>query len=247
MAEIVLAGVGKDYTNGIRALCGCNLTVASGEWLVLVGPSGCGKTTTLRLIAGLEEPTEGTITIGGKSMNQVPPARRDVAMVFQRPALFPNKDVRGNLAFGLRLQQGFWGSFSREFKSREERALREVASCLRIDHLLERRPGELSGGEQQRVALGRALVRRTAVGLLDEPLGHLDAALRQKLRAELPLLRSRFPATMIIVTHDPAEALALGDRVAVIQEGKVLQVDRPENIRMKPLSGFVAEFFQDPR
>src|SRR5579863_2787663 len=144
MAEIVLAGVGKDYKNGIRALCDCNLTVASGEWLVLVGPSGCGKTTTLRLIAGLEEPTEGTITIGGKSMNHVPPARRDVAMVFQRPALFPNRDVRGNLAFGLRLQQGFWESFSREIKTREERALREVASCLRIDNLLGRRPGELS-------------------------------------------------------------------------------------------------------
>jgi ABC-type sugar transport system ATPase subunit len=243
--EIVLAGVCKVFANGVRALWNCDLTVASGEWLVLVGPSGSGKTTMLRLIAGLEELTTGAIRIGGKLVNRATPAERNVSMVFQRPALFPNKNVRGNLAFGLRMQRGFLGRVSREYRAREERAVREVAGCLRIDHLMERRPDELSGGEQQRVALGRALVRRTAVGLLDEPLGHLDAPLRLQLRRELPLLRSRFPATMIIVTHDPAEALALGDRIAVLHEGKVLQVDFPDRIRRQACNGFVAEFFRD--
>jgi multiple sugar transport system ATP-binding protein len=245
MAEIALVGVCKVFENGVRALVDCDLAVAKGEWLVLVGPSGCGKTTTLRLIAGLEEPTAGTIRIGGAIVNQVPPAQRDVAMVFQRPALFPNKDVRGNLGFGLRIRGGFFGRFSRTRQAWEEQAIQEVACCLRIHHLLDRVPAELSGGEQQRVALGRALVRPSAVGLLDEPLGHLDAPLRLKLRRELPLLRSRFPATMVIVTHDPAEALAFGDRVAVLQEGRVLQVDSPEKIRREPSNAFVAEFFQD--
>ncbi len=222
----------------------CDLTVAAGEWLVLVGSSGSGKTTTLRLIAGLEKPSSGTIRIGARIVNQVPPSQRDVAMVFQRPALFPNKNVRANLAFGMRLQRGFWRRFSRDYRHREEDAVRDVAGYLRIEHLLDRRPGELSGGEQQRMALGRALIRRTAVGLLDEPLGHLDAPLREKLTAEFPLLRSRFPATMVIVTHDPVEALALGDRIAVLHNGRVLQVDRPEALLRKPADAFVGEFFQ---
>jgi multiple sugar transport system ATP-binding protein len=245
MVEIVLEGICKNYENGARALVDCDLTVASGEWLVLVGPSGCGKTTTLRLIAGLEQPTRGIIRMAGKVMNQVPPAQRDVAMVFQRPALFPNKNVRQNLGFGLRLQHGFWSRFSKALQTSQARAVGEVARSLAIDHLLERRPDQLSGGEQQRVALGRALVRRTSVGLLDEPLGHLDAPLRIKLRRELPLLRSRFPATMIIVTHDPAEAVALGDRIGIMQDGKILQVDRPEVVRQKPSHEFVADFFRD--
>jgi ABC-type sugar transport system ATPase subunit len=230
MTGIALAGVCKVYKNGVRALIDVDLTVARGEWLVLYGPSGCGKTTTLRLIAGLEEPTAGTVHIEGGIVNHVPPAQRDVAMVFQRPALFPNKSVRANLAFGIRLQAGILGRFRTDVRDREDEAIREVAGCLQIEPLLGRFPGELSGGEQQRVALGRALVRRARVGLLDEPFGHLDAPLRLKLRSELPLLRSRFPTTMIIVTHDPADALALGDRVAVLHEGKVLQVDRPEKV-----------------
>ncbi len=159
--------------------------------------------------------------------------------------LFPNKNVLENLAFGLRLQRGFWRRYSRTDKRREHGVVREVAHCLAIDHLLERRPDQLSGGEQQRVALGRALARRTSVGLLDEPLGHLDAPLRLKLRRELPLLRSRFPATMIIVTHDPVEAMALGDRIGIIRDGKILQVDRPEVLRQRPSHEFVADFFRD--
>jgi ABC-type sugar transport system ATPase subunit len=244
MKGIELKGVSKIFSSGVHGLENCDLAVAAGEWLVMVGPSGGGKTTTLRLIAGLDEPTAGTIAIGGRIVNQIPPAQRDVAMVFQRPALFPHKNVRENLAIGLRWETGFFRSFARGHRAREEAAVGEVAGALRIDHLLERLPGELSGGEQQRVALGRALIRKTAVALLDEPLGHLDAPLRSKLTRELPLLRSRFPATMVIVTHDPAEALALGDRVAIIQAGKVLQLDRPENIRRAPADDFVAEFFQ---
>jgi multiple sugar transport system ATP-binding protein len=243
-ATIALEGVCKVYENGVRALRDCNLTVAAGEWLALVGRSGCGKSTTLRLIAGLTEPTSGTIRIGGARANQMPPAQRDVAMVFQRPALFPGKTVRDNLAFGLRLRQGYLGRLSAAYKDREEQTVREVARCLGIEPLLGRRPEELSGGEQQRVALGRALARRSAIGLLDEPLGHLDASLRQELRRELPLLRSRFPATIVIVTHDPAEALALGDRIAVLQEGRVVQVDFPEKIRQEPCNEFVANLFR---
>ncbi len=243
MAAIELLGLGKVYENGACALLDCDLAVASGEWLALVGVSGGGKTTALRLIAGLDEPSAGTIRIGGKVMNGMPPAQRNVAMVFQRPALFPNRTVRENLAFGLRLRHGFFSRRSRSYRTLETDGVEQVARCLHIEHLLERRPGQLSGGEQQRVALGRALVRRTDVGLLDEPLGHLDVSLRLKLRRELPLLRSRFPATMIIVTHDPAEAMALGDRIAVLHEGKVLQIDRPEIIRRNPRNAFVAEFF----
>ena len=245
MSAVELAGVSKVYPNGVQALASCDLAVVQGEWLVLVGPSGCGKTTTLRLIAGLEQPTSGTIRIGGGVVNQVPPSQRDVAMVFQRPALFPNKRVRANLTFGLRLQRGFCAGLFAKPDAQEERAVREIAGCLKIDHLLERMPGELSGGEQQRVALGRALIRKTAVGLLDEPLGHLDAPLRLKLRRELPLLRRHFPATIIIVTHDPAEALALGDRIAVLHEGRLVQVGTAELIRREPAVPFVKEFFQD--
>jgi ABC-type sugar transport system ATPase subunit len=244
MIDIELAGVCKTYDNGARALVDCELRVTRGEWLVLVGPSGCGKTTALRVIAGLEQPTSGSVWLRGILANQLPPSQRDVAMVFQRPALFPNRCVRDNLAFGLRLRSGLLGRFSRLERTREAEAVREVAECLGIEHLLERMPGELSGGEQQRVALGRALTRRAGIGLLDEPLGHLDAPLRLKLRRELPLLRSHFPATMVIVTHDPAEALDLADRIAVLRDGKIVQVDRPEVVRSKPGSPYVADFFQ---
>lgn len=243
MAEIELVGVSKTFASGVQALSGINLAVERGEWLVLVGPSGCGKTTMLRLIAGLTEPTSGTIRFGGNPVNQVPPAQRDVAMVFQRPALLPDKSVRDNLAFGMRLKRGFWHRRSAASRDHEEASVRQAAVAVKIEHLLDRRPDELSGGEQQRVALGRAIVRQASIGLLDEPLGNLDAPLRLKLRRELPLLRDRFPATMILVTHDPAEALALGDRIAVLEDGKIVQVDRPEAIRAEPRSGFVAEFF----
>lgn len=242
MAEIVLEGLKKIYPGGIQALGNLNLAVSSGEWLVLVGPSGCGKTTTLRLIAGLETPTSGIVRIGGRVMNSLPPHLRDVAMVFQRPALFPNQTVYGNLSFGLRLRlPGIWPFAPRKISEREESLVRETARHLLIGDLLDRYPGQLSGGEQQRVALGRAMVRRAAVGLLDEPLGHLDALLRRNFLQELPLLRKRFPTTMVIVTHDPAEAFALGDRVAVMQGGNLLQVGPPEDLRRNPANEFVAE------
>ncbi len=243
--EIALEGVSKVYPNGVRALDHCDLRAAAGEWLVMVGPSGCGKTTTLRLIAGLERPTGGTIRLGGRAVNEVPPWQRQLAMVFQRPALFPAKTVRANLLVGLQWSRpGFFAGLSRKQRDHDEQAVNQVAQWLKIETLLDRFPGELSGGEQQRVALGRALVRKTPVALLDEPLGHLDAPLRLQLRCELPLLRSRFPATMIIVTHDPVEALTLGDRIAVLREGTIQQVDRPHVLRREPANRFVAEFFQ---
>ncbi|MBI3408050.1 MAG: ABC transporter ATP-binding protein [Planctomycetes bacterium] len=242
MAEIVLEGLTKIYPSDVQALGNLNLGVPSGEWLVLVGPSGCGKTTTLRLIAGLETPTSGIIRIGGRVVNSLPPRQRDVAMVFQRPALFPNRTVYGNLSFGLMLRlPGTWPFASRNISEPEGLLVRETARLLQIEDLLDRYPGQLSGGEQQRVALGRALVRRTAVALLDEPFGHLDAPLRRKFLHELPLLRKRFPTTMVIVTHDPAEAFALGDRVAVMQGGNLLQVGLPEDLRRNPANEFVAE------
>jgi ABC-type sugar transport system ATPase subunit len=240
--------VSKVYENGVRALSRCNLTISPGEWLALLGRSGSGKSTVLRLIAGLVSPTMGTIRIGGREVNRTPPSERAVAMVFQRPALFPGKTVRGNLAFGLRLRQGLLGRLRGAYRDREEQIVDEVARCLRIEPLLGRRPGELSGGEQQRVALGRALARLSppggaAIGLFDEPLGQLDACLRQELRRELPLLRTSFPATIVIVTHDPVEALALGDRIAILEEGKVVQVDFPERIRQAQSSEFVGKLF----
>src|SRR5262249_44478424 len=211
------------------------------------GPSGCGKTTLLRLIAGLTEPSSGTVRIGEKPMIAVPPAARDVAMLFQRPARYPNRDVRQNIAFGHRLQRHWWQWFSTETQRQEDHLVQETAACLGIAPLLGRRVHELSGGEQQRVALARCLARQTSVCLLDEPLGHLDAVWRKKLTRELPLLRTRFPATIIVVTHDPSEALALGDRIAVLQAGKIVQADTPEKVRREPANAFVEELFRDAR
>jgi ABC-type sugar transport system ATPase subunit len=245
MMEIALDGVSKVYPNGVRALTDLTLGVAPGEWLALVGPSGCGKSTTLRIIAGLETPTSGRVRLEGRVIDAVPPWQRGVAMVFQRPALFPHKTVLENLVFGLRMRENGWFSrFSRDSRRQQDDAARQVAGFLKIEDLLERYPAQLSGGQQQRVALGRALVQKKAIGLLDEPLGHLDAPLRLRFRRELPLLRSHFPPTMIVVTHDPGEALALGDRIAVLDGGILQQVDRPEIVAQQPANPFVAEFFQ---
>jgi multiple sugar transport system ATP-binding protein len=241
MAEVVLEGVSKRYANGALAVEALDLRVQDGELVVLVGPSGCGKTTTLRMIAGLEHPSVGVVRVGGRVVNDEPPNRRDVAMVFQRPALYPHLNVRANLGFGLKLRRGWW------FGARERRRrVEEVASALGLDGLLERRPAELSGGQQQRVALGRALVRRPAVFLLDEPLGSLDAPLRLEMRRELHLLHRRLRATMIHVTHDQEEALTLGERVVVLDRGRPQQADRPAALYERPANRFVAAFLGWP-
>jgi multiple sugar transport system ATP-binding protein len=250
MTEVVLEHVGKTYPNGVRAVRDVSLRVSPGELVVLVGPSGSGKTTTLRLIAGLEAPTSGLIRIAGRVVNREAPHRRNVAMVFQRPALYPHLDVRANLGFGLALRgPPFWLARIRRWLGTADpvaERIGEVARLLRLDGLLDRRPAELSGGQQQRVALGRALVRRPAVFLFDEPLSNLDARLRLEMRRELHLLHRRLRATMIYVTHDQEEALALGDRVAVLDRGQVQQADRPEALYERPANRFVAEFFGWP-
>jgi multiple sugar transport system ATP-binding protein len=255
MAEVVLEAVSKRYPSGVLALENLDLTVADGELLVLVGPSGCGKSTTLRLIAGLETPTAGTIRIDGRVVNALPPRQRRVALVFQRPALYPHLTVRQNLAFGLRLALPDGGLLrgmlaavgvrSSETAS-DAREIAEVARTLGLETLLDRLPAQLSGGEQQRVALGRALVRRPAVFLLDEPLSNLDAPLRAEMRRELHLLHRRIRATMIYVTHDQIEAMTLGDRVVVLSQGVVQQVARPQVLYEHPANRFVAGFIGWP-
>jgi multiple sugar transport system ATP-binding protein len=242
MAEVVLEGVGKCYANGVQAVEGLDLAVADGEFLVLVGPSGCGKTTTLRLIAGLESLSAGEVRLGGRVVTGEPPNRRDVAMVFQRPALYPHLNVRANLGFGLKLRRGWRFGATDEQRQRVE----EVARTPGLEGVLDRRPAELSGGQQQRVALGRALARRPAVFLLDEPLGGLDAPLRLEMRRELHLLHRRLRATMIYVTHDQEEALTLGDRVVVLDRGRAQQADRPAALYERPANRFVAAFLGWP-
>lgn len=239
MASITLKSLSKFYGDD-PALNNLTLTVADGECLVLVGPSGCGKTTTLRLIAGLEEPSEGAVFLDGKVMTGVPPWQRNLSMVLQKPALVPTRTVRENLNFPNRLKHGF---FARE-SVKDTAAVLAVAKLLGLASLLDRKPDELSGGQLQRVALGRTFLQRPAARLLDEPLGHLDGPMRVQLRRELHLLQSRFPATMIHVTHDPEEALSLGQRVAVLERGRLQQLDTPANILAQPRHRFVAEFFQ---
>jgi ABC-type sugar transport system ATPase subunit len=227
MAEVVLEGVAKVYPGGIPAVRDLTLRVQPGELLVIMGPSGSGKTTILRLIAGLETPTAGTISLDGRRVNDLPPHRRNVAMVFQRPALYPHWSVSRNLGLGLR---GVTAA------SR----IAEVVELLRLEGLLDRRPGQLSGGQQQRVALGRALARQPAVFLLDEPLNQVDALARSELRREVHLLHERLGTTMIYVTHDPAEALALADRLAVLSGGVLQQLGTPEELYARPVNRFVA-------
>jgi multiple sugar transport system ATP-binding protein len=259
MAEVVLENLNKIYPNGVRALCDFSLQVADGELIVLVGPSGCGKTTTLRLIAGLEAPTSGTIRIGGRPCHSRPARERNVAMVFQRPALYPHLSVRRNLEFGLRMRHNGWlkrwltrwfqsGRATDHREQHQEVALRTTAAArlIGLEDVLERLPNQLSGGQQQRVALGRALVRQPAVFLLDEPLSQLDGRLRSELRRELHLLQRRLRATMIYVTHDQAEAMTLADRVVVLDRGVVQQVDRPLAVYERPANRFVAAFLGWP-
>jgi multiple sugar transport system ATP-binding protein len=247
MASVVLEKVSKIFPTGVVGVEELSLDVADGELLAIVGPSGCGKTTTLRLIAGLDLPTSGTIRIAGRKANDLPPADRNVAMLFQRPVLYPHKTVRDNLGLGLALRQRarWWSRLTTAGQqarlTRHERVL-EIAQVLGLDGMLDRYPGQLSGGQQQRVALGRALVRQPAVLLLDEPLSNLDIPLRQSLRRELHVLQRQLRITMVWVTHDPHEAIALGDRVAVFEHGRLRQVDRPEVLLRHPADTFVARF-----
>jgi multiple sugar transport system ATP-binding protein len=221
------------------ALQDVSIAVEKGELLVVVGPSGCGKSTTLRIVAGLEEADGGEVRIGGKSMNGVPPQDRDVAMVFQGYALYPQMTVRENIEFPLKMR-------GRDASERKKRA-DEAAAMLRLERLMDRLPAELSGGERQRVAMGRAIVRRPRVFLFDEPLSNLDAALRQDLRIEIGALVRKLEVTAIYVTHDQVEAMTLADRICVMQKGKVLQIAPPRTIYEAPATSFVATFLGTPR
>jgi ABC-type sugar transport system ATPase subunit len=238
MAHVVLEHVGKTFPDGTRALVDCSLDIADGELLVVVGPSGCGKSTLLRLVAGLEDITAGTLRIGDRVVNDVPPQERNVAMVFQDYALYPHLSARGNLEFPLRMRR----------LARAERTTRveRVARLLDVGRLLDRFPRQLSGGQRQRIAMGRALVREPTVFLLDEPLSNLDAKLRVQVRAEIKDLQERAATTMIYVTHDQVEAMTLGDRVAVLRDGRLQQVAAPSELYDRPVNAFVAGFIGNP-
>lgn len=238
MARIRFEGVGKNYPNGFVALENLNLDIADKEFLVLLGPSGCGKSTTLNMIAGLEDVTEGNLFFDNEVMNTVPPHKRDVSMVFQSYALYPNKTVYENIAFGLRM---------RKHPNEEiDKRVRDAARRLEIEPLLERRPDQLSGGQRQRVALGRAIVRQPSVFLMDEPLSNLDATLRISMRAEIKQLHQVMQTTFVYVTHDQAEALTLADRIVVMRGGVVQQIGKPDDIYERPRNMFVASFLGNP-
>jgi multiple sugar transport system ATP-binding protein len=238
MASVRLEDLHKTYANGHAAVRGVDLSIADGELLVLVGPSGCGKSTLLRLVAGLETPTSGRIRIGEEDVTDRPPQERDVAMVFQSYALYPHKTVRENLAFGLRMR--------RAPAAEIDRRVTAAAGALGLEGLLDRRPAHLSGGQRQRVALGRAIVRDPRAFLLDEPLSNLDAQLRAEMRAELIRLRRRLGTTMLYVTHDQEEAMTLGDRIAVLHDGRVEQAAEPMEVYRYPATVFVARFVGSP-
>ena len=238
MATVQFDNVSKVYGSDVLAVDGLTLDIAEGEFLILVGPSGCGKTTALRMVAGLEEVTNGEIRIGERIVNDLAPTDRDIAMVFQNYALYPHMTVADNIAFPLRQRK----MPKSEIRSRVD----EVARLLGIEEFLERRPRALSGGQRQRVAIGRALVRRPQTFLMDEPLSNLDAKLRVQMRAELISLHHRLGITTIYVTHDQTEAMTLGDRVVVLNKGVVQQIDTPERLYSKPANVFVAGFIGSP-
>ena len=238
MAEVSLQNLQKVYPNGFTAIHDLSLDIADGEFLVLVGPSGCGKSTALRMVAGLETITSGTLTIAGERMNDVEPKDRNVAMVFQNYALYPHLDVARNIGFPLRL--------AGLTKAEIEEKVGEAAKILELESLLHNKPAQLSGGQRQRVAMGRAIVRDPAVFLMDEPLSNLDAKLRVQMRAEIARLHRRLSATTLYVTHDQVEAMTMGDRVAVIKDGALLQIDEPSSLYASPDNLFVAGFIGAP-
>ena len=238
MARIVFQAVNKRYAGDVVAVRDLNLEIRDKEFVVLLGPSGCGKSTTLNMIAGLEDATDGEIWFDDEVVNEMPPHRRDVAMVFQSYALYPHKNVYENIAFGLRMRD--------VPKAEIDRRVRDAAQKLDISHLLQRRPSQLSGGQRQRVALGRAMVRQPAVFLMDEPLSNLDAALRISMRAEIKHLHTAMQTTFVYVTHDQAEALTLADRIVVMNGGVIQQIGRPDEIYERPCNTFVASFLGNP-
>jgi multiple sugar transport system ATP-binding protein len=238
MAGIEFERVFKRFPGGVTAVEDLTLAIRDGEFMIFVGPSGCGKTTALRMVAGLEEISEGEIRIGGRRVNELDAQDRDIAMVFQNYALYPHKSVRDNIAFPLRMQ--------RMGRAEISQRVGEVATLLGIEALLERRPGELSGGQRQRVAMGRAIVRHPQVFLMDEPLSNLDAKLRIQMRVELVKLHRRLGVTTIYVTHDQTEAMTLGQRVAVLSQGRIQQVAPPRQLYLHPANLFVASFIGSP-
>jgi len=238
MGAIKISSVGKIYPNGTRALEDVNIEINDGEFVVLVGPSGCGKTTLLRMVAGLEDITEGEIFIGEKIVNEVAPKDRDIAMVFQNYALYPHMSVYDNMAFSLKLRK--------LPKEEIDKKVKDAARTLEISELLERKPKALSGGQRQRVAMGRAIVRSPEAFLMDEPLSNLDAKLRVQMRAELGQLHTQLETTTLYVTHDQVEAMTMGDRVAVIRKGELQQIDTPREIYLYPKNIFVAGFIGSP-
>lgn len=238
MAEVVLENINKRYGTKHHAVKDFNLHIEDREFMVFVGPSGCGKSTTLRMIAGLEDISDGVLSIGGRVVNDVPPKDRDIAMVFQNYALYPHMNVYENMAFGLKLRK--------TPKADIDRRVRDAARILQIEHLLGRKPKELSGGQRQRVAMGRAIVREPSVFLMDEPLSNLDAKLRVEMRSQISQLHRRLGATIVYVTHDQVEAMTLGNRIVVMRDGLIMQVDTPMNLYDFPQNKFVAGFIGSP-
>ena len=238
MAKVKLEGIRKVYDNDVVAVHGAEFEIKDGEFVVLVGPSGCGKSTTLRMIAGLETITEGHLFIGDLLVNDIPPKDRDIAMVFQNYALYPHMTVFDNMAFGLKL---------RKFPKEEiNKRVRQAAEILGIEDILDRKPKQLSGGQRQRVAVGRAIVRKPQVFLFDEPLSNLDAKLRVQMRTEISKLHRQLDATMVYVTHDQVEAMTMGDRIVVMLDGHIQQIDTPLNLYDHPVNRFVAGFIGSP-